>query len=81
MEGKESDLYAPVRDYLTQLGYDVQGEVKDCDLTAVRGDELIVGELKRGFTIELLYQAIDGILTLLFDKEEPETEVKEAEQA
>ena len=59
MEGKESDLYAPVRDYLTQLGYDVQGEVKDCDLTAVRGDELIVVELKRGFTIELLYQAID----------------------
>ena len=29
----------------------------------------------------LLYQAIDGILALLFDKEEPETEVKEAEQA
>lgn len=31
--------------------------------------------------ILLLYQAIDGILALLFDKEEPETEIKEAEQA
>ena len=55
----ESDLYAPVKSYLEQLGYSVKGEVCDCDLTAVRGDELIIVELKRGFTIELLYQAVD----------------------
>ncbi len=55
----ERDLYGPVKSYLEALGYEVKGEVKDCDLTAVRGEELIVVELKRGFTIELLYQAID----------------------
>ena len=55
----ESDLYGPVRDYLESLGYDVKGEVKGCDITAVRDGELIVVELKRGFTMELLYQAID----------------------
>lgn len=55
----ESDLYGPVRDYLTNLGYEVKGEVKDCDVTALRDGELIVVELKRGFTLELVYQAID----------------------
>jgi len=55
----ESDLYGPVRDYLEKLGYEVKGEVKDCDITAMRDGELIVVELKRGFTLELVYQAID----------------------
>ena len=55
----ESDLYAPVRDYLEGLGYEVKGEVKDCDVTAMRDGELIVVELKRGFTLELIYQAVD----------------------
>ena len=55
----ESDLYGPVRDYLEQLGYEVKGEVKDCDIAALRDGELIVVELKRGFTLELIYQAMD----------------------
>ncbi len=55
----ERDLYGPVRDYLDALGYDVKGEVKDCDIAAVRGEELIVVELKRGFTLELVYQAME----------------------
>lgn len=60
MEGlRESDLYGPVREYLEGLGYAVKGEVKDCDIAAVRDGELIVVELKRGFTLELVYQAID----------------------
>jgi len=56
---RESDLYGPVHDYLEGLGYEVKGEVKDCDVTAMREGELIVVELKRGFTLELIYQAID----------------------
>lgn len=55
----ESSLYTPVRDYLASLGYDVKGEVKNCDITACRDGELIVVELKRGFTLELVYQAMD----------------------
>lgn len=56
---RESDLYGPVRSYLEGLGYEVKGEVKDCDIAAVRDGELIVVELKRGFTLELVYQAMD----------------------
>ncbi len=55
----ESDLYGPVRDYLRELGYEVKGEVRGCDVTALRDGELIVVELKRGFTLELIYQAMD----------------------
>ena len=55
----ESDLYGPVKEYLENLGYVVKGEVKDCDVTALRDGELIVVELKRGFTLELIYQAVD----------------------
>lgn len=59
MELLEKDLYDPVCAYLRSLGYEVKGEVKNCDITALRDGELIVVELKRGFTLELIYQALD----------------------
>ena len=59
MELQEKDLYGPVKEYLESLGYEVKGEVKNCDITALRDGELIIVELKRGFTLELIYQAID----------------------
>ena len=55
---KESDLYAPVRDYLIAQGYHVRGEVHHCDLTAVRDGAAVVVELKRALNIELLTQAV-----------------------
>ncbi len=36
---KESDLYHPIKRYLEAQGYEVKGEVHDCDVLAVRGDE------------------------------------------
>jgi hypothetical protein len=54
---KESDLYQPIQKHFTKLGYKVNGEVNDCDLTAVKGDELIIVELKLSLTIDLLIQA------------------------
>lgn len=56
---KESDLYGPVRDYLADQGYRVNAEVKDCDITAIRGNELVVVELKISFNATLLIQATD----------------------
>lgn len=53
----EADLYEPIRDYLVAQGYTVRGEVRDCDITATKDDELIVIELKLRFSLELLYQA------------------------
>jgi hypothetical protein len=54
---RESDLYGPIRDYLVERGYTVRGEVRDCDVTAVKDDDLIIIELKRAFGTSLLIQA------------------------
>lgn len=59
MNIKESDLYKPVSEYLERLGYEVKGEVKDCDIVAVAGDEMVVVELKKSFSVELLFQAME----------------------
>lgn len=42
----EEDLYAPVRDYLTERGFSVKGEVEHCDIAAVKGETLPVVEMK-----------------------------------
>lgn len=55
----ETDLYNPIYDYLTRQGYIVRGEVKDCDIAAIKGDELIIVELKKNFSVDLLAQATD----------------------
>src|SRR5699024_518294 len=54
---RETDLYAPVAAYFRELGYDVRSEVRHCDITAIREDVLIVIELKKHLSMELLIQA------------------------
>ncbi|GAB4454340.1 MAG: DUF2161 domain-containing phosphodiesterase [Armatimonadaceae bacterium] len=56
---RESDLAQPVTEYLCANGYTVRSEVLGCDVTAVKDDELIVVELKRSFSVDLLFQATD----------------------
>lgn len=58
-EGKilEKDLYTPLHNYFEKLGYEVHGEVKNCDITVSKGDELIIIEMKRSLNVELLIQA------------------------
>ncbi|MBC8103251.1 MAG: hypothetical protein H7Z41_11745 [Cytophagales bacterium] len=58
-ERRECDLAAPVQDYLEANGYTVRSEVRGCDITAIKDDDLIVIELKKGFTTDLLIQATD----------------------
>lgn len=53
----ETDLYQPLYRYFTGEGYLVRAEVKDCDLTATKGDELLVVEMKLHFNATLLIQA------------------------
>ncbi|MDD3767078.1 MAG: DUF2161 family putative PD-(D/E)XK-type phosphodiesterase [Eubacteriales bacterium] len=55
----EKDMFRPVSDFFAKLGYDVKGEVKDCDITAVKGDELVIVELKKSFNLQLLFQIIE----------------------
>ncbi len=54
----ETDLYPPLRAYLTAQGYTVRGEVKHCDIAAVKGDDLIVIEMKLALNLALLSQAV-----------------------
>lgn len=53
----EVDLYDPVKNYFTEQGYDVYGEVNDCDVVAVKDDELIIIELKLRLNLDLVMQA------------------------
>jgi hypothetical protein len=55
----ETDLYSPVHDFLAQQGYEVQGEVKKCDVAAVKGNELVVVELKLRLNWEAIAQAAE----------------------
>lgn len=54
----EEDLYRPVHDYLVQEGYLVYSEVKHCDITAVKEDELVIIEMKTSLNLELILQAV-----------------------
>ena len=59
---KESDLYAPVKAFFEQQGYEVKGEVLDCDLMAIK-DKMpnVIVELKLSFSLDLIFQAIERL--------------------
>ncbi|MFP5108327.1 DUF2161 domain-containing phosphodiesterase [Neobacillus sp. C211] len=54
---QEIDLYKPIQTYFLREGYEVYGEVKDCDIVAVKDEELVVIELKLTLSVDLLIQA------------------------
>jgi hypothetical protein len=58
----EADLYSPIKKFLEGQGYEVKGEVEDCDIVAVRGDEgPVVVELKLQLNLSLILQAVDRL--------------------
>ncbi len=55
----ETELYAPVKSWLEGLGYEVKSEVGPADVVALRGDDApVIVELKAGFSLTLLQQAV-----------------------
>lgn len=55
----ETQLYAPVKGWLEGLGYDVKSEVGPADVVACQaGCEPVIVELKTGFSLTLLQQAV-----------------------
>ncbi len=59
---KESDLYLPIKNYLESQNYEVKGEVGNCDVMAVRGDETpVVVELKLVFNLTVILQSVDRL--------------------
>ncbi len=55
----ETELYAPIQKFFEGLGFKVDAEVRDCDVVATKDDITVICELKRGFTIELIYQLVN----------------------
>ena len=59
---REIDLYPPLKHFLIQQGYEVKGEVQNCDVIAVRGDEcVVVVELKLSINLTVVLQAVDRL--------------------
>ncbi len=56
---KEVEMYEPVKKKLEQMGCTVRSEIKDCDIVAMRGEEMIIVEMKKSFNITVVYQAMD----------------------
>ncbi len=54
----ESELFEPVKRLFENQGYIVNAEVKDCDVTAVNDEELVIIELKRSLSVALLAQGL-----------------------
>jgi len=60
LDAGESALYDPVKAFLESQGYEVKGEVKDCDVVGMRGDEPpVIVELKQRFNLELVVQGVE----------------------
>lgn len=58
----ETELYLPIKAFLEEQGYEVRGEVKHCDLMALRQEEEpVIVELKRTFNLPLLIQGLDRL--------------------
>jgi hypothetical protein len=59
---KESDLYLPLKRLLESQDYEVKGEVRDCDVMAVRGDETpVIVELKLTLNLTVVMQAVERL--------------------
>ena len=59
---QEIDLYPPLKAYLENQGYEVKSEILNCDVVALREDEIaIIVELKLSLNLTILLQAVDRL--------------------
>ncbi len=58
----KTSLHPAVKQFLESAGFHVKSEVSGCDVVAVRDgqtERLTVVEMKRGFNLDLLLQAVE----------------------
>lgn len=61
---QETDLYPPLKIYLESQGYEVKGEILNCDVVAHRtGEHPVIIELKLTLNMTVLLQAVDRLKT------------------
>jgi len=58
---KETEMYAPLKSYLENLGYEVHAEVKGADVMAKKNDEHLIIEMKTSFSLQLVYQLVERL--------------------
>lgn len=56
---KESDMFPLLKTYLEGQGYSVHAEVKNCDIAARKGDDLVLVEMKTSLSLALISQAVE----------------------
>jgi len=54
----ETDFARPLYDFLAKAGYTVRSEVKDCDIAAVKGEDLLIIEIKKTLNLALVVQGV-----------------------
>lgn len=54
----EEDLYQPIHDFFVAEGYEVRSEVLHCDVLAVKNEQLVVVELKKHLSVDVLLQGV-----------------------
>lgn len=58
----ETDLYLPLKAYLEAQGYEIKGEIGQCDVFAKRGSEQpLIVELKLSINLSVIMQAVDRL--------------------
>ncbi len=55
----EEQLYLPVKRYFERKGFQIKGEILDCDIVGIKGDTMLIVELKKSFNLKLVYQALE----------------------
>ena len=55
---REEDLYKPIYNYLTGLGYTVRSEVKHCDVVGEKDGEILIVEMKKSLNLDVILQGV-----------------------
>ncbi|MEK5548077.1 DUF2161 domain-containing phosphodiesterase [Paenibacillus sp. FSL L8-0689] len=59
----ETELYAPVKAFFESLGYEVKGEVRNCDLVGIKPGQQtpLIVEIKKTFNLALVLQGMQRL--------------------
>ncbi len=55
----EKDMYEPLRLHMEACGFTVYAEARTCDLVSKKDDQMVIVEMKRHLSFDLLEQAIE----------------------